>query len=62
MKKDFEDRLRRLETANSTQQVWYEEEDGTYTGPNGEHLTHEDFWCLYSSRDVIILYAGDRQL
>lgn len=47
---------------NSTQEVWYEEEDGTYTGLNREHLTNEDFWFLYSSRDVIILYASDLQL
>jgi hypothetical protein len=62
MRKDFEDRLRRLEMANSTQEVWFEEEDGTYTGPNDEHLTYDDFWSLYSSRDIVILYGSDRQL
>ena len=63
MRRDFERRLRRLEMASSrrTLEIWFEEYDGTFRGPEGERITREAFFRLHppGSSGVFVFKPGD---
>jgi len=60
MPRNLEHRLRRLELASSgpaTVEIWITQEDGTVSGPNGEHITEEAFLRLYSAGSSGVILA-----
>jgi hypothetical protein len=65
MRRELERRLRRLELASSGPaniEIWITQEDGTLSGPNGEHITEEAFLRLHppeSSGIRIIISAAE---
>ena len=64
MRRNLEYRLRRRELASSgpvTIEIWIAQQDGTSTGPIGEHLTEEALLRLHppGSSGVIVVSATD---
>jgi len=65
MRRGLERRLRHLELANagsSAPEIWIAEDDGNFTGPYGERITHDAIERQRSPRGVIILGAEDAGL
>jgi len=67
MQRELERRLRRLEVASSGRgkiEIWITQEDGTLSGPNGEHLTEGAFLRLHppGSPGVFVVSATDSEL